>query len=260
MKSKPYVGVTGPVTLEEVRQVGQAFQDAGFTKNSKHTPMIGILVSYKTLLGQPTQNRRYPKYSEVPSLIQEAEKFGMPMIHYNSREQKTLGEDLSTMLAKCRELKAFQLNIVWPDPSKIRALKRVKSNLQVVIQLSHTAMEDLTPEAIARRVKGYGDVATYTLIDPSGGRGKDFDLEKSVKIYDQLRQQVSQTVIGFAGGFRGDNVAQTTRTLVDMLGTSDFCIDAEGGLRDRVTDNYGDDTLNIGKVKHYLDQAATVLN
>ena len=257
---KPYIGVTGPVTVDEVRQVGQTFKEVGFTRESAHIPMIGILVSYKTLNGQSTENRRYPRYKEVPAMIHEAGKFGIPVIHYNSREQETLGDQLSTMLADCRDLKGFQLNMVWPDQSKVRALKRTSPNIQVVIQLSHSAMQDLTPQAIARRVKEYRDIATYTLIDPSGGRGKEFDLQKSVEIYNQLREQVPQTVVGFAGGFKGDNVAQTTAKLVDLIKTQDFCIDAEGGLRDKVTEKYGDDLLNLDKVRHYLSEAAKVLD
>ncbi len=261
MKSKPYVGVTGPVTLEEVRQVGQAFQDAGFNKNSKHTPMIGVLVSYKTLLGQPTQNRRYPAYGDVQTLLREASQFGIPMIHYNSREKDTLDDQLDSILTGSEGLcEGVQLNIAWPDRIKLAKVRKIHPDIPFVIQLSHGAMDGLSAEQIAQKLKEYESLANYTLIDPSGGKGKEFDLNHSLKIYEAIRSHVPKTMVGFAGGFRGDNVAQTTRTLVDLLGTSDFCIDAEGGLRDRVTDNYGDDTLNIGKVKHYLDQAATVLN
>ena len=55
-------------------------------------------------------------------------------------------------------------------------------------------------------------------------------------------------------GFRNDVLE-----LVKELGESCFCIDAEGGLRDRITDKYGDDVLNIIKVRGYLAYASSVL-
>ena len=64
--------------------------------------------------------------------------------------------------------------------------------------------------------------------------------------------------IGLAGGFTGDNVFLRTKKLVSEIGNH-FCIDAEGGLRDKITSADGDDLLNIEKVRYYLQEASKVL-
>ncbi len=256
----PYIGITGPVTVDEVRQVGQAFKGAGFTKNSQHVPMIGILVSYKTLTNQPTQNRRYPKYEEVPGLIEAASEFGIPMVHYNSREPLTLAHQLHRILESSRgKCQGVQLNISWPGIEELTRARENSRYADFVIQLSHSAMQDLNPEEIARRVKRYVTVADYTLIDPSGGRGKEFDLENSLAIYQALKLHVPNTQVGFAGGFTEDNVKARLQTLRQRLGTKTFCIDAEGGLRDKLSDSPADDVLNMHKVRAYLEKAAEAL-
>jgi phosphoribosylanthranilate isomerase len=256
----PYVGITGPVTVDEVRQVGQAFKTAGFTKNGRHIPMIGILVSYKTLMRQPTENRRYPRYEEVPGLIEAATEFGMPMIHYNSREPVTLIQQLEEILRDCEGLcKSIQLNIAWPKKETLTKVREMSKNTDFVIQLSHGAMSGLTPQDIAKRVGDYEHLADYVLIDPSGGRGKEFNLENSLAIYEALRQKAPNSQIGFAGGFTGENVRERVRTLREKLGTKDFCIDAEGGLRDKLSDKPADDVLNMSKLRSYLQEAALAL-
>lgn len=258
---KPYVGVTGPVTVDEVRQVGQAFKEVGFTRESAHVPMIGILASYKTLNGQPTQNKRYPQYGDVQTLLREASHFGLPMIHYNSRERDTLTDQLDKILSNCEGLcEGVQLNIAWPDSIKLAEIRALHPNIPFVIQLSHSAMQNLTPEEIAKKIKEYGQIASYTLIDPSGGRGKEFDLNNSLAVYGAINLQAPNTIIGFAGGFRGDNLEEKVKTLRDKLKTNKFCIDAEGGLRDKLSNEPGDDLLNMGKVREYLKQAAKVLS
>lgn len=42
--------------------------------------------------------------------------------------------------------------------------------------------------------------------------------------------------------------------------TKEFCIDAEGGLRNKLTPAYGDDILSIRKVRGYLQSASQVIS
>lgn len=86
-----------------------------------------------------------------------------------------------------------------------------------------------------------------------------FDLETSLQIYSELRERVHDLTIGFAGGFTGENAATRIKQLIEQTKETGFCIDAEGGLRDKITQEYGDDLLNIGKVKAYLQSSYSVL-
>ena len=263
MRFKPYIGITGPATIDEVKYVVEEFQKAGYNLGSGHPPMIGFLVSHKTLSGEPTKNRRYPKVETLRVLLEEVGKRAFTTLHYNSKEQSTLAAQLQALFgegiyeeALCR---AVQLNIVNPDICQIGEIKSRLPDLRIIFQVSHKTMGGRTPREVAQHVLPYSNFISYILIDPSGGKGAEFDIGKSLQIYEALKERLPLVTIGFAGGFTGDNVAQRTRTLIERLGTSDFCIDAEGGLRDKVTDAYGDDLFNREKVRRYIETAAKAL-
>lgn len=260
MKQKPYVGVTGPVSIKEVRGICREFSEASYNMNTPHTPMLGFLASYKTLNGQPTPNRRYPSVNSIPELLKESSNV-LTMIHYNSKEMSTLSEQVSKLFAGIydeRLCRSLQLNIVWPDACQVRMIKDKFPEMQIVFQASHKAMEGKSPKEIAEGIKNYNGCLSYVLIDPSGGRGLPFDLESSLALYSELNELDNLTV-GFAGGFSGENAAKRLEELIKKTGSSSFCIDAEGGLRDKITDGYGDDLLNMGKVREYLQSASAIL-
>ena len=221
--------------------------------------MLGFLVSYKTLNGQRTENRRYPSMDLLRNLIWEVKVHGdvLPMIHYNSRERETLPEQITEVFETmygfnyCR---AVQLNIPWPDPRSIEAIRKKYPDMAMVLQLSRSTMEGKSVEEICSQAADYRDLMQYALIDPSGGAGKEFDLEHSLAVYQGLREHCPQFMIGFAGGLHGGNVEERMNALSSHVGR-DFCIDAEGGLRDKVTDRYGDDVYSEEKVAAYVDAA-----
>ena len=262
MVTKPYIGVTGLVSHREIFEVHNEFEDAGYGLDAKHVPMMGFLVSYKTLNGQLTQNRRYPKFKDLRSLLESVPPEVMPMIHYNSRELHTLPEQIEQVFTNfykdylCMDV---QLNIPWPYTAHVRKIKDKFPEMKIAIQLSQKAMEDLSLIGIADRFSTYGKDIDYALIDPSGGRGLDFNLGKSIMIYKELRNSFPWLVVGFAGGLTGENVESKARSIISSVNEDNFCIDAEGGLRDKVTDEYGDDTLNFEKVRAYIRAASSAL-
>ena len=56
------------------------------------------------------------------------------------------------------------------------------------------------------------------------------------------------------------NVAERLEELARRIGRKDFCIDAEGGLRNKVTEIYGQDFLDINQAKGYLSNALKAFN
>ena len=262
MAAKAYVGITGLVNVQETRSICRGFSETGYSMESPHIPMLGFLVSYKTLNGQPTQNRRYPPVNTLPELLRATDGQVLNMIHYNSKEADTLSNQVAQIFDGIYEnglCRAIQLNIVWPDIGQVTKIREQHPDMQIVFQASHKAMDGKTPNQIAQRIGDYGDSISYVLIDPSGGRGMPFDLESSVAIYSELREQLPDLTIGFAGGFAGENAASRLKEILKQIGESDFCIDAEGGLRDKITSAYGDDLLNLEKVRGYLQSASSVL-
>jgi len=261
MKQKPYIGVTGVTTKEEVKSAVEAFAEAGFSMASSHIPSLGYLVSYKTLNAMPHDNRRYPLFIDLPILLNAAGNNVQTMIHYNSREMDTLADQVSKIFQGIYDqglCKAMQLNIVWPDDNQVEKIRKRFPDMKIVLQLSDRAMYDKSIETICSKVTLYKGLADYVLIDPSGGRSKEFLMSNSLEIYYGLIEY--GFTIGFAGGFTGGNVKEKLKMLKEMIGTNEFSIDAEGGLRDkRISDKYGDDDFNIEKVKKYLKEASIIL-
>lgn len=260
--TRPYVGITGPVNIKEREEIYREFSEAGYDMQSPHIPMLGFLVSYKTLKGQPTKNRRYPPVSQLAELLRSTDGNVLTMIHYNSKEIETLSDQVAGIFSSIYEeglCRAIQLNIVWPDIDLVKKIRERFPEMQIVFQASHKAMEGKSHQEIAERIHAYGDSISYVLIDPSGGRGLPFDLESSIAIYYELKERCSGLIVGFAGGFAGDNVVPRLENVIERVGETNFCIDAEGGLRDKVTEDYGNDLLNIKKVRAYLQAASSIL-
>ena len=259
----PYVGVTGVTTIQEVDDVIREFYNAGYNMDSFHLPMLGFLVSYKTLNGRETKNRRYPKFKNLRKLLFETRNNVFTVIHYNSREMNTLADQINTVFDGLYEdnlCNALQLNIVWPYIRQVELIKSKFQDMQIIFQLSKKILEGSSVEEIVSRLHDYKGLIGHVLIDPSGGRGLKFNLSDSEMLYDTIKKKLPDLVVGFAGGFNGDNVYKRLKSLADeRIRRTDFSIDAEGGLRDKLSQEYGDDLLNIKKVRKYLGNTSRIL-
>lgn len=258
---KPYVGITGPVMKNEVTALCTEFYNAGFNMSSRHIPMLGFLVSQKTLNYVSIDNLRYPWFGELPYLLEETNGSVLTMIHYNSREKATLSSQVEKIFNQiynnslCR---ALQLNIVWPDVNEVKKIKDKFPEMILVFQASHNAVLGKAESEVADKIALYGKNIDYVLIDPSGGRGLEFDLNHSLSLYNKLKKSVSYLTMGFAGGFTGENVRKRIDSLTVSIGNDNFCIDAESGLRDKLGDEYGDDLLNFEKAKNYIIESGAL--
>jgi len=261
-KAKPYIGITGPTSIREVSDVCNEFKTVGFKSSGDNIPMIGFLVSYKTLNGAPTQNRRYPPVSLLSPLLSTVSDGFFTTVHYNSREVKSLSDQVSKLFKEIYEAnlcRAIQLNIPWPNLDQVETIKTRFPEIKIIFQASYGMLENTSPRDLALGIRRYGETLSYVLIDPSGGRNIPFDLDRSLAIYCELKTECSELTVGFAGGFNGENTRSRLVELINRTGGSDFSIDAEGGLRDKITNNFGDDILNITKVRGYVSAASTLV-
>jgi hypothetical protein len=261
MDARPYVGVTGPVTKEEVMEICREFHEAGFGETSSHVPMIGFLVSQKTLNGG-YMNRRYPAFSSLPDILRVVDKPVFATIHYTTKELTTLADQVAAVFGDgiydkglCR---GVQLNVVWPDIMQVGMIKARFPEIKVIFQANEHVLDGSPAYDIAKRLVAYEGVIDYVLIDPSGGKGRVSDLDYPLDVYWTLGENLHDVKLGIAGGFNGDNVTSRMWEIQDAVREL-FCIDAEGGLRDKITDRFGDDTLNIDKVRAYLQAASRAL-
>ena len=262
MKARPYVGITGPANSQETIDICREFSEAGYSMNSPHIPMLGFLVSYKTLNGQAIKNKRYPPVNTLSKLLEATDGKVLTMVHYNSREIDSLSNQISHVFEGIYEnnlCRALQLNIVSPDISQVQKIKETHPEMLIVFQASNKFMKGKSPEEISKEIKEYGDSINYVLIDPSGGRGIPFNLESSITIYSELKEKCPDLTGGFAGGFTGKNVSSRLNKIITQTKEKDFCIDTEGGMRDKLSEDYGDDIQNIHKIRDYLQDSSKVL-
>jgi phosphoribosylanthranilate isomerase len=258
---KLYLGITGIVNQKEIKQVIDFFEANDFSVNGTHMPMIGILVSYRTIdLGSNPSNRRYPSLAEIPKLLEIAGNRTFNTIHFNTIRPQVLQEDIARILNLENIydkglVHGVQFNIAWPPVEQIDKIKNNYPRLKTILQLSSKAIENLELDEIVERVKAYYFM-DYVLIDPSGGKGLNFDITKSVALYKMFKESGIRANIGFAGGLSGENIAGAIMDLRKELGANEFSLDAESNLRVKRSNAYGDDDLDIEKAKKYIEEAA----
>ena len=264
MKPKPYIGITGAADCRETEYICGEFLDAGYSMQRSRIPMLGFLVSSKTLAGQKTGNRRYPPVYTLASMLEKADGQVLTMIHYNSLETGTIDEQVSIIFERdaiydSGLCEALQLNVPWPEKRQLENIKEKFPEMKIVFQASREAIGSRTPREMAAGIAGYGDVIDYVLIDQSGGRAMEMDPGFSAELYSDIMSRCPRMTAGFAGGLSGSNIIPVAKDLAQRTGSCDFCVDAEGGLRDSITQEYGDDILNFLKVRFYLKAASAVL-
>lgn len=260
--SKNYVSVTAGVSKEEVESVVQEFSHAGFTLESVHVPAIGFLVSQKTVHFQSTQpkNRRFPKFNELPELLEVARRYVLPTVHYNPHNdqrgrEEMLSEQVTSVMSSLSGLcNVIQLNGKgWHEPSEIEKIKERYNDLSIILQVSSYATEGLSNQAIADKIGLYKQTIDYVLLDPSRGRGLMLNVDYAASLYTAVKSLPYEYAVVVAGGLSGENSETVVSALVKKLKTTNFSIDAEGNLRDKQNDRFfGNDILNMEKVRAYL--------
>jgi hypothetical protein len=262
MKAQPYLGITGATTADEARAISIQTNSTVFPSDRSHLPMQGFLVSAKTLSGESTTNRRYPPVAKLPELLASSGIETLRMIHYNSRQTDSLSKQIQILFdplynsALCRSL---QLNIPWPPIAEIGKIKESFADLLIVLQISRGMLDADRAQTLAKKVEDYRDLISYALIDPSGGRGERFDLDQSVTLFLELNSKFPDLTVGFAGGLNDENVAQRAQALKSAIGSSNFSLDVEGGVRNKCSDVYGDDLLDLKKCRGYIQSAFSAI-
>lgn len=259
--TKNYIGITGATCLEEVKALSDLFNESEIKRDSSHLPMLGFLASIKTLRGIKTENKRYPDFKKIPALMEMASADIFKTVHYNTRELDTLYDQLDEILKELSPnnlCQGIQLNITFPAISHLKKIKDKFSDLKIIFQANNGVINSGTPSEVAKKIKAYENSIDYVLLDPSGGKGREFDINSSVELYKRIKEKNPNLLIGFAGGFSGENVYNRCLELSDKLDGMRFSIDAEGGLRNRLSEKYGDDLLNLKKAKKYIQESSKI--
>lgn len=246
---KPYIGITGFMSLSDALHVLNAVP-----ANANRLVMVGVLASLKTMRGiQNKWPNRYPTMDQIAGIFPNHPS-ALNLIHYNTKEKETLGDQLAAMTEfGGANMHGFQLNIAWPSLDVLAEYKKAYPKKQIVLQIGGHAFETVnhSPEQLATKVAEYDEVVEYVLLDPSGGYGKPFDPECARDYLLALKAKNIGIGLVVAGG-----LSPTTLDLVEPLVREfpDLSIDAEGRLRTQ------EDHLDLAVSSEYLRKAFAMFN
>lgn len=240
-----YIGITGIVSPAESDAIAQ-----NVAVHSTRKIMIGVLVSSKTLRGQPNQwPNRYPRTGDIPGIFTD-NPATFNVIHYNTNEPDTLADQIMAVRKMAGpNLHGLQLNIAWPDPDILALIVQQNPDQQIILQLGQEAFrmaEGLTGRVISKLKQEYSGLVDHVLLDLSAGYGRPLDTAWARQQLQELNGADLGVGLGVAGG-----LSPTSLHLVEPLikDFTDLSIDAEARLRDE------NDNLDLVLAENYLRTA-----
>ncbi|MCR4306208.1 MAG: hypothetical protein NUV73_03945 [Candidatus Daviesbacteria bacterium] len=266
LKEKPYIGVTGITNATEATAVTQTFVEEGLTDlQSKHRGMVGILVSEKSLNPHTKEKVKYPTLNQIQQIFEITRGKAFNTLHYHTYQESHLAEQLKKLLDQFgfysnQLCDGIQLNLRWPPVDEVEKTKAAFPDLRIILQigpkiLGPEVLAEKSPQEIISNLAPYVPLIDYALIDPSGGQGKVFQINTIAPIHNRIKNIYPDLPLGFAGGFNTRNIRTRLWILAQTVGTIDFSIDAEGGLR--TPSKHGRPTsLSINKTQGYTHKAA----
>jgi len=240
-----YIGITGFKTQEEI--VRCKVGSWSYSEGKGPIVMYGILTSKKSIAYPLREGTRRPSLENLSSVLEEIPFESLPTIHHCT-DNRHFSEELDIILSQDRIydrglVKAMQINQRLPEISELEKIKKNYSNLKIILQLEP---EDLAnPKHTGKIVNNYDGLADYVIIDPSRGVGITLDMHNSLDVLKEIKINAMPVI---AGGLNPNNVREVINFFRKEYGHN-FCIDAEGKLRDE------SDTLDINKMQSYLKEA-----
>lgn len=238
---KRYIGITGFKTKEEI--------DACkiISLNKEPIIMYGILTSQKTLNNPSSEGSRRPSLYQVPQLLEAIPKNAMPTIHHCT-DNRDFYLELDKVLSydniyDKRLCTAIQLNQRLPKISELEKTIKKYPDLNIILQLE--PMDLATPKNTGKKLNEYSGLIDYVIIDPSRGVGITLDINNSLEVLKEIKINAIPVI---AGGLNSQNIKEVITFFRKEYGNN-FCIDAEGKLRDE------NDKLNIKKMQSYITEA-----
>ena len=245
---KPYIGITGFVTKEEVAEILKLMPHS-----SKRLLMVGVLASWNTMYENKVSGR-YPSIKNISEIFIK-HPLTLNLIHYDTTNTDTLCDQLiSLTVYGGKNLNGFQLNITWPPIDQLKEYRSVYHNNIIVLVITPQAFEDArrSPRLLLSRIKDYKGLIDYVLLDRSGGCGISLD---TIFMREYLHVLYAKDLgMGFsiAGGLSEDTLYLIEPLVKEYPGLS---FDAEDKLR-----NSYDDSLNLDFAKKYLCRALIISN
>lgn len=265
MNHKPYVGVAGFMTTEEMFRAIETVP-----ARSSHVLAIGILTSAKTLRGEPNKYpARYPKVDDIAGLVAHGKDVvatnQLPVefiAHYAVGDIKDVELELERLGQLVRDAKfdGVQLNVPphWAGSAELRGailswLQRMRVIVQIRFPRHGDPLVDVVDAALGAATNAN---VTDILLDASAGNGVELNsIWASMMIHairGRLRIHESMPLgLNVAGGLRPGKLG-TVYSLMTVHGPLGF--DVESGVR-----LPGTDKMSIQALQQYLREAWEML-
>jgi hypothetical protein len=266
MAMQPYIGIVG-VTNPSEAVIAASIIEEYLPRQHSHIGQIGVQVNDKSLGCEVTPiNRRLPKVTHIPEMFDCASRIHdrvFNVIHFTTKKPDTLFESVRKLMSignmyTDRLCQGIQFNGGF-DRVKKAELEKISDaypDLKIIMQIPESDISSFRFEAIAHELGELEEYLDYVLIDPSGGLGKVMDVSRSVSLAKKIKAATIDLSLGFTGGFRGDNAQPIIFEIQELFGVRLFSVDAEGALRDRRGDGYGNDDFNGDKGIFFFKNAA----
>lgn len=259
---EPYIGVTGISEIEEAKRITESFiKEDLATKGGGRRGMIGLLASQKTLSSGDQLRIKYPNLERIRQIFEATGGHAFNTLHYHTYQVAGVTEQLDELLSRNglyadKLCEGVQLNISSPPPNEVEKTRVKFPDLKIILQLGPRMLTENGPITIAENLAPYIELVHYVLIDPSGGRGRVFKVNTIAPVYNQIRDKYPDVSMVFAGGFDGGNVRRRLWLLKQTVGTDNFSIDAEGGLRVQQVNIQPPAPFSISRARRYIHNAS----
>ncbi len=250
----PYIGITDFFHAEEVQQMLSIFE----RHQTKYKLMVGVMMSYKTLHGQPTKwTDAFPKKETIAEIFCSDDAYNC--LHYADYSyDPELWNNLTRAISYGgMGIHALQLDMIWPEPNAIwKAVHASRRQIEVILQLNTNALEEVgnSPEDLVKRLADYEGILHRVLLDKSMGRGQGMDANALRPFLDALSKETPWLSLGVAGGLG----PKTMHLLGDLPNSyPNLSIDAQGQLR---PSGSALDPIDWDMASEYLKKALIVLD
>lgn len=247
--NKPYIGITGITEPREIDGVLDTLHTEGFKPGASHVGMVGFLASEETVAEERPRSARYvANAGALAALVRRVGDTAMPAVHYKIVDRHNFAAPLIELfrhLYDARLCRAVQLNGT-PSPLEMWKFFDEYPQARCIYQVGPDLLAR-GPKAVAQEVSRHRGVFRDVLIDPSCGCGIEMDLEQAVAAAQAVKEAQPDVTIGFAGGFGGEDALWRIADIVTAFGDGGFSVDAEGKLRNTVTDR-----VDLCRVQAYL--------
>ena len=213
-RPQPYIGISGVAHHEQhVALFDVALRER--IDNLGYFMMVGIQATGKTQI-LDIENKRGQMWHPVGDSIADAaasEDSGLtkPYVHCFFDGEAELVQGIASVMRRTRHyIRGLQINgLAWVKEDFEPILSNFKEQYpdqSIILQAGNITLNRHSPKEVAEKLKYMP--ADYVLLDPSGGWGREMDVDRMRDYVDEIYQQQIPMGVAVSGGLEANNVEE----------------------------------------------------